>query len=81
MSKNFNEKDHAELNNGMELKDELLEKIAAGGNGDSYRFDREENRFCPWCGNTGPWAVYVNVNDPNDEEAMCKTCGNAGFRP
>ena len=81
MSENFRRKNPAEFEDGRELKDELLEQVAGGISGGRYRLVREETRHCSWCGNTGLWEVYVSADDPSDEIAMCKTCGNAGYRP
>ena len=81
MSENFRIKNPAEFDNSRKLRDELLEQVTGGFNGRRYRLEREETRYCSWCGNTGPWEVYVNVNNSSDEVAMCKTCGNAGYRP
>ena len=81
MSENFRKKNPAGLDNSRELEDDMLEQVAGGVSGDRYMFVREETRHCSWCGNTGPWEVYASVNNASDEIAMCKTCGNAGYRP
>ena len=81
MSENFRMKNPAESDNRRELGDELLERVAGGISGARYRLDREETRHCSWCGNTGPFEVYVSVDNSSDEIAMCKTCGNVGYRP
>lgn len=81
MSENFREKNPAACDHRRELQDEMLERVAGGVSGEKYVFAREETRYCSWCGNTGLWEVYVSVTDPSDEIGMCKTCGNAGYRP